>query len=65
MLVADNDDDDDVDHFVDILLVADEVICGITPDEFGAVGMWYEDFSQTTDEEVCAILATSFTEAHS
>jgi putative phosphoribosyl transferase len=45
--------------------IADEVICGITPDDFGAVGMWYEDFSQTTDEEVCAILATPFSEAHS
>jgi putative phosphoribosyl transferase len=31
---------------------ADEVICALTPDPFRAVGLWYEDFSQTSDEEV-------------
>ncbi|HET7124778.1 MAG TPA: phosphoribosyltransferase, partial [Bradyrhizobium sp.] len=31
---------------------ADEVICAITPEPFHAVGRWYRDFSQTTDEEV-------------
>lgn len=31
---------------------ADHVICGTTPDPFYAVGMWYEDFTQTTDEQV-------------
>jgi predicted phosphoribosyltransferase len=36
---------------------ADEVVCGITPDPFYAVGLWYEDFSQTTDEEVRELLA--------
>jgi predicted phosphoribosyltransferase len=30
----------------------DEIICGLEPEAFHAVGMWYEDFSQTTDEEV-------------
>lgn len=35
----------------------DEVICGIEPDDFGAVGSWYEDFTQTTDEEVRYLLA--------
>ena len=30
----------------------DEVICAITPEPFHAVGRWYQDFSQTTDEEV-------------
>jgi predicted phosphoribosyltransferase len=34
----------------------DEVICACTPDDFRAVGVWYRDFSQTTDEEVCALL---------
>ncbi len=38
---------------------ADEVICGITPEPFHAVGLWYEDFSQTTDEEVGELLAQS------
>ena len=35
----------------------DEVICAITPDPFYAVGVWYEDFSQTSDEEVRELLA--------
>jgi predicted phosphoribosyltransferase len=34
----------------------DEVVCAITPDSFLAVGLWYEDFSQTSDEEVRALL---------
>jgi predicted phosphoribosyltransferase len=34
----------------------DEVICARTPDPFYAVGLWYEDFSQTTDEEVRDLL---------
>ena len=32
--------------------VADEVVCPTTPEPFNAVGLWYEEFSQTTDEEV-------------
>jgi predicted phosphoribosyltransferase len=28
----------------------------MTPQPFNAVGLWYEDFSQTTDEEVRALL---------
>src|SRR6266850_7416961 len=36
---------------------ADDVICAITPEPFEAVGRWYQDFSQTTDEEVSALLA--------
>jgi putative phosphoribosyl transferase len=34
----------------------DEVICAATPHPFGAVGIWYEDFSQTTDDEVRELL---------
>jgi putative phosphoribosyl transferase len=30
----------------------DEVVCAATPSRFAAVGLWYDDFSQTTDEEV-------------
>lgn len=37
--------------------VADEVVCGRTPDPFHAVGMWYEDFEQTSDAEVGALLS--------
>ena len=36
---------------------ADELICLIVPIDFGAVGEVYEDFSQTTDDEVRALLA--------
>jgi predicted phosphoribosyltransferase len=36
---------------------ADEVVCVQTPDPFFAVGGWYHDFSQTTDEEVRDLLA--------
>ena len=31
---------------------ADEVVCARTPEPFSAVGQWYVDFDQTTDEEV-------------
>ena len=37
----------------------DEVVCVITPDNFIAVGEWYEDFSQTTDREVRELLQRS------
>jgi putative phosphoribosyl transferase len=35
----------------------DEVVCALTPAPFYAVGLWYDDFSQTTDEEVRELLA--------
>ncbi len=41
------------DHFRDEV---DEVICAVTPEPFQGVGLWYEDFSQTTDEEVSELL---------
>ena len=34
----------------------DEIVCAITADPFYAVGLWYEDFSQTTDDEVHELL---------
>jgi len=36
--------------------VVDEVVCAVTPDPFHAVGLWYQDFSQTTDAEVHDLL---------
>jgi predicted phosphoribosyltransferase len=42
---------------VDLKEVADEVVCAETPDPFVAVGAWYEDFSETTDEDVRRLLA--------
>jgi putative phosphoribosyl transferase len=41
------------DEFRDVV---DEVICGAMPRPFQAVGLWYEDFSQTSDEEVRELL---------
>jgi predicted phosphoribosyltransferase len=35
----------------------DEVVCATIPEPFHAVGRWFEDFSQTTDEEVRELLA--------
>jgi len=35
---------------------ADDVAFVVTPESFDAVGSFYENFPQTTDEEVCAIL---------
>jgi putative phosphoribosyl transferase len=36
--------------------LADHVVCLATPASFDAVGLWYEDFSQTTDDEVKQLL---------
>lgn len=34
----------------------DDVVCAVTPEPFYAVGLWYESFSQMTDDEVTEIL---------
>jgi len=39
----------------------DEIICAKTPEPFLGVGQWYENFSQTTDEEVRRLLAKAET----
>jgi predicted phosphoribosyltransferase len=31
-------------------------VCVMSPEPFQGVGLWYRDFSQTTDEEVCLLL---------
>lgn len=36
---------------------AEEVVCALTPDDFMGVGRWYEDFTQTSDQEVRELLA--------
>ncbi len=38
-------------------LAADEVVCLVTPQPFGAVGRWYADFGEVTDDGVRAALA--------
>jgi predicted phosphoribosyltransferase len=37
--------------------VVDKVVCAATPEPFRAVGQWYRDFSQTSDEEVRDLLS--------
>lgn len=39
---------------------ADEVICAATPEPFSAVGLWYEDFTPVSTEEVRHLLGMSF-----
>jgi putative phosphoribosyl transferase len=34
----------------------DEVVCLMTPEQFCGIGLWYEDFAPTTDDEVCQLL---------
>jgi predicted phosphoribosyltransferase len=36
--------------------IADEIACARAPQVFSAVGQWYRDFSQTTDDEVRTLL---------
>jgi predicted phosphoribosyltransferase len=36
---------------------ADDVVCVLTPDHFTAVGAWYLDFSETTDDEVRRLMS--------
>lgn len=40
-----------------VAAVADEVVCPYTPALFSAVGQWYRDFDQTSDDEVRDLLA--------
>ena len=42
--------------------VVDDVVCAATPEPFHAVGLWYADFSQTSDEEVHDLLARAAAE---
>jgi putative phosphoribosyl transferase len=36
--------------------IADDVVCARMPEPFSAVGLWYTNFSQTTDDEVRELL---------
>jgi putative phosphoribosyl transferase len=44
--------------------LVDDVVCAKMPERFLAVGEWYEDFSQTSDEEVSELLRRGQREAH-
>ena len=43
-------------------LAADEVVCLNHPADFSSIGLWYDDFSQTTDEEVQDLLYQSLSD---
>jgi predicted phosphoribosyltransferase len=36
---------------------ADQIVCPAQPDDLNAISLWYDDFTQTTDDEVRSILA--------
>jgi predicted phosphoribosyltransferase len=40
----------------------DDIVCLFTPEPFRAAGLWYEDFSQTTDDEVRELLRAAANE---
>ena len=40
----------------------DEVVCLLTPEWLYSISLWYDDFSPTTDEEVCRLLALAANE---
>ncbi|KTC86633.1 phosphoribosyltransferase [Legionella brunensis] len=44
--------------------LVDEIICPLQPLHFYAVGLWYEDFAQTTDTEVTELLANKINNPH-
>jgi putative phosphoribosyl transferase len=37
--------------------LVDELICPLQPPSFQAVGVWYDDFAPTSDDEVCKLLS--------
>lgn len=43
----------------DLETLVDEVVCVMTPERFYAVGLWYRNFEQTTDEEVRHLLSSA------
>jgi predicted phosphoribosyltransferase len=48
-----------IDTCNDFRREVDEVVCAVTPEPFRAVGLWYENFMQTNDDEVHALLAAA------
>lgn len=44
------------DTLDELATIADEVVCPRPEDDFMAVGLWYEEFGETTDDDVVAIL---------
>jgi putative phosphoribosyl transferase len=42
----------------------DEIVCAVTPEYFQGVGLWYDDFSQTSDEQVRELLSRAQQQSH-
>lgn len=47
------------DALAQIRASVSKTVCLFVPDPFYAIGSWYDDFSQTTDAQVCAALGVS------
>ena len=45
-----------LDTYNELSAEVDEMVCLMTPKHFSGIGRWYEDFTQTTDEQVCELL---------
>lgn len=52
-----------LDTYQNLRSEVDEMVCLITPEHFTGIGQWYEDFAQTTDEEVCELLTVATQQA--
>lgn len=50
------------DTYKDISKLVDKIVCPLTPVNFYAVGLWYKNFSQTSDSEVCELLKKAYQE---
>jgi putative phosphoribosyl transferase len=53
----------DIEVFQELAKEVDELVCAATPHPLLGVGRWYEDFSQTSDEEVRRLLALASRDA--
>lgn len=45
------------DTYLEFQKLVDQIICLYTPEPFYSIGLWYDDFNQTADEEVLMLLA--------
>lgn len=50
-----------LEAYQELSIQVDEIICVEIPQPFNSVGLWYDNFPQTTDEEVCDLLQQAAT----
>lgn len=53
------------DTYREMTKLVDQIVCPLIPINFYAVGLWYESFSQTSDDEVCELLEKASQEKRS